>query len=72
MMAEKQKYWPYLFCPRCRRLSPIRYDLDGDSVCKMCDRLIFEDEGGKVVLLDKIEAKARELPFLGEKENLND
>lgn len=66
MTNEKQKFFPYHYCPRCRRLSPTIIDEDDDRLCKVCNRVILTEEAGQVVLLDKKEAELRKLPFFGD------
>lgn len=38
-------------------------DADNDRICKMCNRIILDEEGGQVVLFDIKEAKLRHLPY---------
>lgn len=71
-MPSKQKFWPYNYCPRCKRISPIKYDLHDDKVCKVCDRVLFDDEGGRTILFDQKEAELRNLPFFGEEREENE
>lgn len=66
MESELQRFFPYHYCPRCKRLSPTMVDSDDDRICKVCSRIIMPDESGKVVLFDKEEANLRSLPFFGE------
>lgn len=69
MMAdEKQRFFPYHYCPRCKRLSPTMMDADDDRICRVCNRIIIDEESGQVVLFDKKEAELRKLPFLGEED----
>lgn len=69
MTPELQRFFPYHYCPRCKRLSPTMLDSDGDTICKMCSRIILDSEAGRVVLFDKTEAEMRELPFVGDQED---
>jgi len=64
--GDKQIFFPYHYCPRCKRLSPTMLDTDDDRICKACNRIILEEESGQVVLFDKNEAELRHLPFYGD------
>lgn len=65
-IEDKQKFFPYHYCPRCKRLSPTMLDVDEDRICKACNRIILDEESGQVVLFDKNEAELRNLPFYGD------
>jgi hypothetical protein len=60
MSEDKEKQWPYYFCTKCTKLSPISYK-NGNRFCIKCGWVYEHGEGGKLIMFTTREAKVRNL-----------
>ena len=56
--------WPYLFCDKCKKLSPVKTNNIGVEVCLDCNSLC----AGVRVIFSSDEARVRKLTVLRRKE----
>jgi len=61
-----QLLWPYLFCSKCKKLSPVRTDDMGMDICMNCTsfcagpRVIFSSDEARVRKLTVLRKKTKE------------
>jgi ribosomal protein S27E len=65
MVNEADRVHPYLYCDKCKHLSPIKTNTLGYYECMVCSLVIIPSKGGgRTVLFTRAEAAVRGLPVV--------